>query len=224
MRGRLSSRPPPVMWARPRSATPARRQAGPAQVAAVGLQQLVDQLAGGDLRAVLVEQVADQRVAVGVRPGGGQRDQQVAFGHVAGAGQDVVPLDDADDRAGHVERAGGVDAGHLGRLARRAARSPPPGRLRPCPSRPRPRSRARGGLRPRSPGRTAGRAPCTRMSLTQWLTRSAPMPRQRPPASAASFTLVPTPSVEATSTGSSPSPPAANSPPKAPTSESTRGV
>ena len=56
----------------------------------------------------------------------------------------------------------------------------------------------------------------------QWLTMSAPTPRTRP-RRAASSTLVPTPSVEATSTGSSiaVSALAENAPPKLPTPRTT---
>ena len=56
----------------------------------------------------------------------------------------------------------------------------------------------------------------------QWLTMSMPTPRNRP-ARAASSTLVPTPSVEATSTGSSIATIAfaLNAPPKLPTPRST---
>ena len=60
--------------------------------------------------------------------------------------------------------------------------------------------------------------------MTQWLTMSAPTPRTVP-SRAASSTLVPTPSVEATSTGSSiaASALAENAPPKLPTPRTTSG-
>ena len=61
------------------------------------------------------------------------------------------------------------------------------------------------------------------MSPMQWLTRSAPIPRQRP-WRAAKATLVPTPSVEATSTASGPSAAAEYIPPKPCAAVITPGV
>src|SRR5215472_13764537 len=62
------------------------------------------------------------------------------------------------------------------------------------------------------------------MSLTQWLTRSAPQPSCRP-ASTATFNFVPTPSVEATRTGSRYLEKSGRyNPPKPPTSPRTSGV
>ena len=62
------------------------------------------------------------------------------------------------------------------------------------------------------------------MSLTQWLTRSAPTVSWRP-ISIATFSFVPTPSVEPTSTGSLYFEKSGRkSPPNPPTSPSTPGV
>ena len=62
------------------------------------------------------EELARERVAVGVEAGGGQPDEHVA-GLDAGAGNHFVAVDRADDEAGQVVFAVGVEAGHLRRLA-----------------------------------------------------------------------------------------------------------
>ena len=83
-------------------------------VGLMGREQPVEHLGG---RFVILEQQPDQRVAVGVRAPAGEADEQVALAEIVGAGPERVPVDDADDGAGDVDRAGHVDAGHLGRLA-----------------------------------------------------------------------------------------------------------
>ena len=90
------------------------------QVAAVGGEQDVcgaapesgDALAGlvaGDLE----EELAGQRVTVGVESGGGQSEEDVS-GADGGAGDHLVALDDADDEAGQIVFAILIEAGHLG--------------------------------------------------------------------------------------------------------------
>ena len=64
----------------------------------------------------------------------------------------------------------------------------------------------------------SGRAPWTRMSLTQWLTRSAPTVSCRPERNA-TLSLVPTPSALDTSTGASRPPGTAYMPPNEPIPE-----
>ena len=61
-------------------------------------------------------QLAGQRIAVGVQSGGGQADEHVAHLHVF-AGEDLFALDGADDEAGEVVFALGIEAGHLGGFA-----------------------------------------------------------------------------------------------------------
>ena len=85
MRGRFSVMPPPVMWAMPRT-MPARGELlDDGEVAAVGAHQgragLVLELVDVLVRAVacdLEEQLAGQRVAVGVQAVRGQADEDVA--------------------------------------------------------------------------------------------------------------------------------------------------
>ena len=112
-----------------------QRRAQHVEVAAVRLEQRLAERAvhpgRRDVHRDPLEDLAQQRVAVGVRAVGGDADEHVAGGDV-GAGEQLGPLGDADQRAGDVEGAGRVDAGHLGRLAaeQRAARRPR--RPRPC--------------------------------------------------------------------------------------------
>ena len=110
-------------------------------------------------------------------------------------------LDDADDEAGDVVFAVGVEARHLRGLAAEQRAAVLAARRAPCRRRPARRRPATAGRSPGSRERTAARAPCTRMSLTQWLTRSAPTVSCRPVMNA-TFSLVPTPSALDTSTGS----------------------
>ena len=63
-----------------------------------------------------VEQLPQERVPVRVRPARRDPDQCVSSDDVV-AGEERGPVGDADERAGDVERAGRVDAGHLGGLA-----------------------------------------------------------------------------------------------------------
>ena len=92
------------------------------QVAAVRLEEEVgERSVGAGERGVPVElalehDVAHQRVAVGVQPAAGHRQEHVA-GLDARAVDDAVALDRADDEAGDVVVAERVDAGHLGGLA-----------------------------------------------------------------------------------------------------------
>ena len=176
---------------------------------------------GRDVHRHPVEHLAQQRVAVGVRPAGGDADQHVADADV-GAGEQLVALDDADERAGDVERARRVHARHLGGLATEQGAAGRLGRPRPSRRRPRRRGRRRARWRRCSRGRTAAGADCTSTSSMQWLTMSIPTPRTMP-SRAASSTFVPTPSVDATSTGSRSAVIAAalNTPPKLPTPRST---
>ena len=63
-----------------------------------------------------LEDLAQQGVAVGVRAARGDADQRVTD-HELAARQHLALFDDTDQGAGDVERAGSVDAGHLGGLA-----------------------------------------------------------------------------------------------------------
>ena len=77
--------------------------------------EFVDVLVGavfGDFE----EELAGEGVAVGVEAVGGQADEDVADLDVL-AGDDVVAVDGADDGAGEVVLAVGVEAGHLGGFA-----------------------------------------------------------------------------------------------------------
>ena len=67
---------------------------------------------GGFVAGDFEEQLAGQRVAVGVQAGGGQADEHVAGLDVC-AGDELVAIDGADDEAGQVVFAVGVEAGHL---------------------------------------------------------------------------------------------------------------
>ncbi len=62
------------------------------------------------------EQLARERIAIGMQPVRGQAED-----HVAGldglASNDPLALDYADDEAGEIIFALGVEAGHLGRLS-----------------------------------------------------------------------------------------------------------
>ena len=74
-------------------------------------------LDGGDVLRGLVaghlkQQLAGQRVAVGVQAGGGHADEHVA-GLDARAGDHLVAIDRAHDEAGQVVLAVGIEAGHL---------------------------------------------------------------------------------------------------------------
>jgi hypothetical protein len=84
--------PPPVMWAIPVVNSGSHQLLNHVQVAAVGLHQRRAGLfldGGHVLRGLvsghLKQQLAGQRVAVGVQPGGGQSDQDVA-------GLDAAPV------------------------------------------------------------------------------------------------------------------------------------
>src|SRR5439155_27349882 len=62
------------------------------------------------------EQFAGQRIAIGMQPVRGQAEDHVA-GLDGFAGNDPLALDHADDEAGEIVFALGVEAGHLGRLS-----------------------------------------------------------------------------------------------------------
>ena len=110
------------------------------------------------------------------------------------------PLGRAHDEARQVVFALGVQAGHFGGFAADQRAAVVPAAARNAGDRP-PRPRCVAVCRPRnSPGKTAARAPCTAISLTQWFTRSSPTVSWRPVRNA-TFSLVPTPSAELTSTG-----------------------
>ena len=122
-RGRLSVMPPPVMCAIPLMRPPSSSGRMQRQVRAVRLEQ---RLADGacparhvavDRRARALEHDPPrQRIAVGVQPGRGHADQHVADGDRAAVDQPLA-IDDADDEAGEVVLAVGVEARHLGGLA-----------------------------------------------------------------------------------------------------------
>ena len=70
----------------------------------------------GLVAADFEEELAGERVAVGVEAGGGNSDEDVA-GFDADAGDHFVAVDGANDKAGEVVFAVGVEAGHLGSFA-----------------------------------------------------------------------------------------------------------
>ena len=77
--------------------------------------QLVDVLVGRVLRH-FKQQLARQRIAIGMQPVGGQPDQHIAdLDRVAG--DDLVAVHRTDDGAGQIVLAVGIEAGHLRRLA-----------------------------------------------------------------------------------------------------------
>ena len=120
-RGRFSGSPPPVMWASALTVPVGQRRRA-ARRGSCGAARAGPRRAGGRSPAGVTSigihsnSRAQQRVAVGVRAARRHADQHVAGGDV-GAGEQRGPLGDADERAGDVERARRVDAGHLGRLA-----------------------------------------------------------------------------------------------------------
>ena len=208
MRGRFSVMPPPVMCAMPLTSPRSSSGRTSAQIRPVRREQRV-----ADGRAEL----RHERVGAAARHARTARGARASSRWCAGrttAGRSARrrarcvrpsmtprPLDDADDEAGDVVLAVGVEARHLGGLAaeqRAAVLAARRARRRRRPAR---RRRATAGRSPGSRGRTAARAPCTRMSLTQWFTRSAPTVSCRPVMNA-TFSFVPTPSALDTSTGS----------------------
>ena len=130
--------PPPVMWARPWTASsePSRASIG-ADVDHGRLEQDVGHGGAAELRrggvqrqtALLEQGPAGQRQAVGVNARGGQADQGVPGG--AGAAvDDPVQGHGAERRAHQVEPVRrGMTADHLGQLADLAAGDLDPGRL-----------------------------------------------------------------------------------------------
>ena len=93
------------------------------EIAAVGFHEGRARLLfdGGDVLGGLVagdlkEELAGERVAVGVEAGGGQSDEDVA-GLDSFAGDHLVAVDSANNEAGEIVFAIGVEAGHLGGFA-----------------------------------------------------------------------------------------------------------
>ena len=68
---------------------------------------------GGLVARDLEKELSGQGVTVGVQAGGGQPDEHVA-GLDADAGDDLVAVNCADNEAGQIVFAIGVEAGHLG--------------------------------------------------------------------------------------------------------------
>ena len=129
-RGRFSGSPPPVMWASALTCPPSSAGSQHVEVRAVRLEQRLAERAveavRHDVHRDPVEDLAQQRVAVGVRAAGrrrrsARRRRRRRRGAAVSA-RSTTP----DERAGDVERARLVHAGHLGGLAaeQRAARRP----------------------------------------------------------------------------------------------------
>ena len=121
-RGRLSTRPPPVMCARPLSALAGERGEQRLVVAMHAQQLFADalfqarQLVPGAQAHRLEEHLARERVAVGVQAVGGEADDDVARLD-ARAVDHLRAIDHADDRAGEVVFAALIHARHLRGLA-----------------------------------------------------------------------------------------------------------
>ena len=114
------------MWASPPDRSPCTRSM-PSSARIAGVYSLVGReqrlavrlAAGADVGQpdrALVDQLAHERVAVGMEPAAGQADDRVARLRL-GAIDQLVALDEADAEAGQVERVGGHHARMLGRLA-----------------------------------------------------------------------------------------------------------
>ncbi len=65
----------------------------------------------------VLEDFADEGLAVGVRAGGTQPNEDIAGLKISRARQEARTLDNADDGASHIEFVGPIDAGHLSRFA-----------------------------------------------------------------------------------------------------------
>ena len=206
MRGRLSVMPPPVMCAIPLMRPPRAAAAPPADTS--DAVRAAPRRRSRRARHVAVDAAAPalehnpprERVAVGVQARRRHADERRRRSRSARPLISRVAIDDADDEArrGRTRRRRRTRASPRSR--RRAARS--------C-SRGTPRAIAAddrfGNLRRQPAGgevveKEQRPAPCTRMSLTQWLTRSTPTVSWRPVMNA-TFSLVPTPSALETSTG-----------------------
>ena len=149
---------------------------------------------------MLEDDLPRQAVAVGMQARAGQADDLVARADVA-AVEDVLPLDDPDAEPGQVVFALLVEVGQDRRLAaQQRALGLDAAVADPLDDRGWSVRDRRGSSR-RNRGRSSGSAPAHRQSLTDMATRSMPTVACRPVAKA-SLSLVPTPSVEATSTGS----------------------
>ena len=208
MRGMLSVSPPPVMCARPRDevrrrarpAAPAGRSgarpAAPRPPSSPSASTLSCTLRPRDLE----EELAGQGVAVGVQPGGGEADEDVPGTRCAEPSSTVRAVHHADDEARDVVLALGVEARHLGRLAAEQGAAVLPAAAGDA-----------GDHRGQHLGielarrhvvheEERARRPATRMSFTQWFTRSRPTVSCMP-AAIATLSLVPTPSMLLTRTG-----------------------
>src|ERR1043165_8991820 len=114
-RGTLSVRPPPGMRERVQRALLDERQER-LQIRDVRREQRLAELAdAGDDLLQVADDPPRERVAVRVRAGARQADEDVALAHVP-AGDHLRLVDDADDEAGHVVVVVAVEARHLRRL------------------------------------------------------------------------------------------------------------
>ena len=115
--------PPPVMWARPLTCSRSRSGRDDRQVTTVRREQRRARRRaefpheGVGLQARDVEEHAPgERIAVGMQTGRRQANQDVAR-HDRPAVDDLRPVDRADDEAGEVVFAVGIETRHLGGLA-----------------------------------------------------------------------------------------------------------
>ena len=183
-RGTLSVRPPPVMWAsacRPGLTRAAGAAARGRRGAARAATRRPCACPGSREVRSLQPEAAAARTGSGApassrwcaaRPRAGRAGRRRRATRAPSSTCGAV--DQADDEADQLVVAGLVEARHLRGLAaeQRAAVLAAAVAPRRAPARPSRPARAR--PRRRSRGRTAARAPCTRMSLTQWFTRSRP--------------------------------------------------
>ncbi len=114
--------PPPVMCAMARTSVKRAHLTDGVEVAAVGLEQQIDERPVGTgehvapLQLVIGDDVADQRVAVGVESAARHGQERVARPDLAPV-DDLVRLDRAHDEAGDVVVTERVHPRHLGGLA-----------------------------------------------------------------------------------------------------------
>ena len=204
-RGMFSSRPPPVMWA---SALIGWAASARQHVLHVQARRLHDGLRGRACRPVWRAGAPAGRsmhLRTSEKPFEctplEARPSTTSPGFTPGPGQDLRLLHRADGKTGEVVFACRVHAGHLGGLAadqRATARARSRGRCRRSPP---PPFRRRACRRRSSPGRTAARRPAPARRSRSW-----PPGRCRPCRACSirrpACSLVPTPSVPLTSTGS----------------------
>ena len=162
------------------------------------------------------QHAAGERVAVRVEAARSNADHAIARDDAL-AVDDLRARHDADREAGQVVFAGRVHAGKLCCLAAEQRAAGLFTRMRRSPRSPWRRRRARAFPSRNSRGKTAGRAPVVMMSFTHIPTRSKPIVSCLPVRNA-TFSLVPTPSVPLTRTGSSMPLGTAQRPAKPPTS------